>query len=163
MDFDVLRTFVASAPMDWIILGALLILIAFDVLRNGASRACAVALALPGAVLLKSLLPSAFLIGDLTAELSTSVLDGVLFLILFASLYLLVRRMDRSYAGEGGQAIQALLCGGATVATLVVIWLQVPALAALWQFGDDVVAIFGGGFAFWWLLGSYSVLAFLRD
>ena len=163
MDTAVLTAFAASVPLVWIILGALLILIAFDVLRNGASRACAVALALPGAVLLKSLLPSAFLIGDLTAELSTSVLDGVLFLILFASLYLLVRRMDRSYVGEGGQAIQALLCGAATVAILVVIWLQVPALVGLWQFGPGVAAIFGIEYAFWWLFGSYAVLAFLRD
>src|SRR3989344_4501624 len=162
MDFDVLRTFVASAPMDWIILGALLILIAFDVLRNAASRACAVALALPGAVLLKSDILTPFVILELTAELSTSVLDGVLFLILFASLYLWVRRMDRSYAGEGGQAIQALLCGAATVAILVVIWLQVPALAGLWQFGPGVAVIFGLEYAFWWLFGSYAVLAFLR-
>lgn len=163
MDIDVLRTFAASVPMDWIFLGGATILIAFDVLRNGASRAAALAIALPGAVLLKILLPSAFLLGSLSADPSGTVADGLLFLALVVALYLLVRRMDRSYAGDGGQAIQALLCGAATVAIFAVLWLQVPALAALWQFGPDVSMIFGAQYAFWWLIGSYAVLAFLRD
>ncbi|RJQ34799.1 hypothetical protein C4556_01595, partial [Candidatus Parcubacteria bacterium] len=143
MDFDVLRTFAASAPMDWIILGTLAVIFTLDGLRSGPGRAAAAALALPSAMLLNAFLPSAFFLGNYTAGLGTPVMQAVLFLVLFAALYMLIRRMDHSYASEGGQAVQAFLCGVATVAIFAVIWLQVPALAALWQFGPDVTTIFG--------------------
>jgi len=87
----------------------------------------------------------------------------MVFLIFSAALYLLVRRMDSPYRGEYGQPLQALLAGCAGAAILLVVWFHVPALASLWQFGGDVTAVFSGPYAFWWLLGSYATLAFIRS
>src|SRR3989338_6896856 len=162
MNIDVVTALAASVPLDWIILGTLTVLFTLDGLRSGPGRAGAAALALPGAVLLHTLFPSAFFLENFMPALAAPLMNALVFLVFFVALFMLLRQMDRSYADEGGQAIQALLCAFAAVAVFTVIWLQVPALSALWQFGDDVVAIFGGEFAFWWLIGSLAILGFLR-
>lgn len=159
---ETIRTFATNIPVDWMILGGLAVLSTFDVLRSGPGRMSALALALPIAVMVSAVLPNAFLLGNMVSEFSTPFLQGMLFLALLAALYLLVRRMDASYGGEG-QPLQALLAGCATTAILITIWLQVPALGAVWDLGTDIKMIFGNIYSFWWLLGSYTTLAFVRS
>lgn len=160
---DAIIEFATSIPLDWIIIGALTLLFAFDVMRNGAGRVCAIALAFPIAMLLTSMLPKSFFVGGFAEELSAPPLGAIVFLILFAAFYLLIRRIDFAYTGETGRPLQSVLTGFAGVAILVVIWLEVPALATLWQFGGDVQAVFNEAYRFWWLVGSYATLAFARN
>ena len=162
MDFDAISAFVKSIPVDWMILGGIAVLFSFDVLRSGTERVIALALALPASVLLLTAIPEAAFLGSAVSQFSTQFLQGMLFLILFVGTYILLRRIGPSYGGEG-QPLQALCAGCAGVAILVVVWLEIPALAAVWQLGETVQAVFGGQYAFWWLLGSYATLAFVRS
>lgn len=163
MDFSVLTSTISSVPIDWFIIAGFAVLAAFDVLRNGASRIGAMALALPVTLLLVSTFPSAAFLDALSSQLATPMLEAVLFVALFIALFVLIRRMDLSYGAEAGLPIAALFAGIAGTAILVVVWLQVPALDTLWQFGPDVRAIFGGQYSFWWLIGSYAAFAFVRS
>ena len=161
MDIDAMTSFASTIPIDWIILGALAILFSIDALRAGPAKISALALALPSAMLISGLLPGAAFLGSIVSQFSTPFLQGALFLAIAAGLYILVRRMDASYGGEG-QPFQALLAGCAGTAILMVVWLQIPALTALWAFGSDIVGVFGTTYAFWWLIGSYAALAAVR-
>lgn len=163
MDFDAVMNFVESLPLDWVIIAGFAVLLAFDTLRSGAGRVAALAMALPGAMLLASVFPQAAFVGTLSEQLATPLLQGVLFLIFATALFLLIRRMDPLYGSEAGQPVSALLAAGGGTAILVVVWLQVPALAAVWQFSDSVATVFGNPYAFWWLIGSFATIAFVRS
>jgi hypothetical protein len=163
MDWNTIVAFVQSIPIDWIVLGGLVVLFSFDALRNGAGRVQALCLALPCAMLLFSIIPSAAFIGDFIPQFSTPLLQAVLFFILATGFFLLVRRMDGGRGGGYGQPLQAVLAGIAGVAVLTVVWIQVPMLDAVWHLGDDLRLVFGGMYAFWWLISSYTALAFIRD
>ena len=68
------------------------------------------------------------------------------------------------FAFSNGLApLQALITGIASAIVLVVIWLQVPGLEAVWAFGSQVQAVFGEAYRFWWLAGSYIALAVVRN
>lgn len=163
MDFGSIGGFATNIPVDWFIIGACALIFAFDTWRNGSSRVCAIALALPISMLLMSMLPNAFFIGGLAGELTSPALGAMVFFIFFAALYLLMRRINSVYGGETGHPLHALISGLAGAAILVVIWLEVPALSGLWQFDGSTAAIFGEAYRFWWLLGSYATLAFVRS
>ena len=162
MDFGTISSFITNIPVDWFILGGLAAFFSFDALRSGPGRVSALALAFPLTMVITSVLPKAFLLGSMTSQFSTPFLQGMLFLALLAAFYLLVRRMDASYGGEG-QPLQALLTGCAGVAVFAVVWLQVPGLTGVWDFGTSVESVFAGAYSFWWLLGSYTTLAFIRS
>ncbi len=163
MDFGSIGGVATNIPVDWFIIAAFTLIFAFDAWKSGSSRVCAIALALPVAMLLMSMLSEAFIVGSFAQELTTPVLGVVLFFILFAATYLLMRRIDYAYGGETGRPLQAVITGFACAAILVVIWLEVPALSALWQFGSSVTTIFGEAYRFWWILASYATLAFVRN
>lgn len=164
MDLDTLSGFASSIPIDWFIIGAFVALFAIDILRSGAGRVSAVALALPATLFLMILVVQAVPLRDYVDQFSTPFLQAMLFLALFTGLYLLVRRIDSSsYADDHGQPMQALLGGCAGAAVLLVVWLELPALQTLWQFGGNVQAVFGEAYRFWWFLGGYAILAFIRS
>lgn len=163
MDLEAIKSAVMSLPIDWVIIAGFAVLAMFDVLKNGSARVSALALALPAALLLTSTFPRAAFLDQVATQASTPLLSGIIFLIFVVALYFLLRRMDASYSGEYGQPLQAVMAGCAGTAILVVVWLEVPALQSLWQFGSDVQAIFGDQYRFWWLIGSYASLAFVRS
>lgn len=120
------------------------------------------ALALPAALLLSSLIPHAAFVGSISAQFSTPTLQSVLFLILAAVMYLAVHRIGLSFGTESGAPIQALLAGIAGAAIIAVVWFQVPAFDSIWHFGTQVQQIFGQAYRFWWLTGAYIALAAVR-
>lgn len=163
MDFDAIIATLSALPIDWVIIAGFAILASFDVMRAGPGRISALALALPVALLLTSTFPRAAFLEQVAIQAATSLLSGIVFLIFAVALFFLLRRMDTSYGIEYGQPMQSVLAGCAATAILVVVWLEVPALQSLWQFGSDVQTIFGEGYRFWWLIGSYASLAFVRS
>lgn len=163
MSFDSITNLFAAVPTDWIIIGAFAIFAAFDALRSGARRICTLALALPPSALLFVVLPNTVVLGSVAAQFSTPLLEAVLFLIIFAIVYILIGRIGLSWGGEAGQTIQAALAGVAAATIVAVFWLQVPALDTLWHFGPQVQLIFGEAYRFWWLMASYAALAFVRS
>lgn len=150
-------------PTDWIIIGAIAVFIALDTLKNGGTRASALALSLPATLFVLEALPRALFIGAISKQFSTPVLQAVLFGIVFVTLYILIYRIIGFYSTSTGAPVEALLTGLAATAILVVVWLQVPALDSLWHFGTQVHAVFGEAHRFWWLAASYLALAFARS
>lgn len=163
MDFEALKSAFVALPIDWVIIAVFAIIASFDAMRKGPGRISALALALPVALLLTSAFPRAAFLEQIATQASTPLLSAVVFLIFAVALFFLLRRMDTSYGIEYGQPLQSVLAGCAATAILVVVWLEVPALQSLWQFGDDVQKIFGEGYRFWWLISSYASLAFVRN
>jgi len=153
---------VTAVPLDWFILGGLLILLSLDSLRSGIGRAAALAVALPIGYLLYSLVGSAAFVstmGILASPLSQAITFGVLVIL----SYFMARRMGLDFIDGGmGEPIQALIASAAAVVILAVIWLQIPALDSVWTFGAQLKAIFAESFRLWWLLGAYVALAFAR-
>jgi len=160
--FDTVISFFTQLPADWIVLGAFVIIAALDVMRSGAKRVCTLALALPAAALVFSVLQNAAIIGDISRQFSSPVLQGVLFAIVFVVMYILVGSIGISYGSESGRPLQAALGGIAAAAIIIVIWMGTPVLNDLWNFGTQVQLIFGEAYRFWWLIGSYATLAFVR-
>ena len=154
--------FIQAVPIDWFILGGILVLVGLDTLRCGIGRACALAVALPLALFLHSLIDSAAFLGGVGFFASSTGSVGVFAALLIAS-YILVRRMGLDYIDGGmGQPVQALLAGAAVTAIFAVVWLQLPLFDSLWHFDTQVSAIFAEQFRLFWLLGAYAALAFAR-
>jgi len=151
----------SAMPMDWLILGGLIILIALDSLRSGVGRALTIALALPLVYLLFTLVPMSILGGgDLLA--STAAQAG-LFGALFVAMFFLVRRMGLDYMDSGaGEPLQAIIAGGAVAVIVACIWLQVPVLSDSWALSDQLSTVFAESYRLIWLAGAYAALAFAR-
>ncbi len=160
--FDAVMGFFARLPADWIVIGVFIVIVALDFLRGGAKRACSLALALPAAVFVFAALQSAVLIGDISRQFSTPALQSLLFAIVVIIMYILVNKISVSYGGESGKPVQAALAGIAVAAITIIVWTQTPALSNLWNFGTQVQSVFGEAYRFWWLIGSYATLAFVR-
>jgi hypothetical protein len=162
MDLGAITSFLATLQMDWVILGAFALLAALDTIRSGAHRVVLFALALPGALLVFTSIPSTAFLAGIAEQLGTPIMQAGLFLGLVALFFILIGRIGLSRGGGAGQSIQAALAGVAGAALLATFWLQVPALDSLWHFGPGVVTIFGEGYRAIWLVGSYAILAYVH-
>jgi hypothetical protein len=162
MNWPVKSNFLSHLPIDWIILFVLTVFFASEVVRAGSSKIYGLVLALPTAILLSDVLPKAGIIGSISSQLSSPVLRTVVFGIIFACSYIIVRRV-MPYGRSGGGLLQGAISGIAATAIVVVIWIQVPELKSVWSFGGQVQNVFGELYQFWWLAGSYSALAFAKN
>ena len=144
---------------DWLILGGLVALVGIDSLRSGSRRAAALALAVPIAVLLHTLIGSAWGIGELVAP-REAMGTAIVFVVLAFLLYLAFTRFTDSY--DGGSFLHAFLVGVATAAVIIVSWLSVPSLLEFWQPNAVITALFGETYRFWWLLAGLATLSFVR-
>ncbi len=151
-----------AVPLDYFVLGGIVVLFGLDALRSGIGRAAAVAIALPLASLLTTFATKAIPLAGVSA-IQNGIGATALFAALFVLAYLLVRRMGLNFLDGGmGQPIQAVLSGFAIAAIFAVIWVQSDVLNTYWQFGPQLQSIFAEQFRLWWLLGSYAALAFAR-
>lgn len=162
MNIDALTGALAGVPIDWLILGALALIAAVDILRSGARRICVAALALPVALLLFSTMQDAAFVNTLLAQLSTPVLQAALIGVLFVVMYIIIGRLGLSWGDESGQVIQAALGGVAFAVVVATFWLATPELASVWKFGAQTSEIFSEQYRFFWILGSYGIFAYIR-
>jgi hypothetical protein len=161
MNLSSVSSLAAHWPTDWIIVSALVILIAFDAYRSGSGRATALALALPLTLVLTNTLPAAFLLGSVTEQFSAPSAQAVIFGVVFIALFLMLYRIVYSFSG-GGEIGPAFLCGMSATAVVMAVWLQVPGLQSLYHFGPQVESIFGELYRFWWFVAAYFMLAMAR-
>lgn len=150
-------------PIDWILIGAFAVFVALDAFRSGGTRAAALVFALPSTLLVLDALPHALFVGNLSSQFSSPLLQAALFGIVFVPLYILTYRIIGMYSVSSGAIVQALIIGVAAAAITTTIWLQIPALTALWHFGPHVQTIFGASYRFWWFVVGYLALAFARS
>jgi hypothetical protein len=162
MGIETITSFLSSAPTDWIIIGSFALVALIDALRVGSSRIATLGIAGIIALVVVETIPAAALLGEVSEKFSTPVLQAALFGVVFGLLFLLIRRIFIDYGEEGGQPLQAIFAAVAVTGLVVVVWVQVPALDAVWHFGDQVQAIFGDPYRFWWTLASIAALAFSK-
>ena len=156
------QSFFTGLPMDRIILGVIVIVIALDSLRSGIGRAISLSIAMPMGLFLYSLADTAVLnwAGGL---FSTPFMQAAVFGAIVVGMYLLVRRMGLEYVDSGmGAPVQALLAGAAVTVVFACIWLHEPALGDIWTLSPQVQMVFSEAYRLWWLLGAYIALAFAR-
>jgi hypothetical protein len=161
MDFDTLFSFV-SLSTDWLIIIGIALAAAFAAYTVGTTRAVAFALAMPLSVFALPLIGETAFVGSLTSQLSTPIFAAAVWAALFALLFLLIRRMTRTYSDGSGRILQAIIAGAACAIILVTSWIQVAALSAVWEFGTAVSGVFGPPYLLLWLLGAFAALAFIR-
>ncbi|OGG57353.1 hypothetical protein A2853_02435 [Candidatus Kaiserbacteria bacterium RIFCSPHIGHO2_01_FULL_55_17] len=163
MGFEAISSVFSAIPTDWLIIGTFAAVAAFECFRSGAHHVAELALALPITALLTQSFPQTFVIANFSGESATPAMHAVLFCGLFVVLFVLISRIGLAWGDEKGQAFSAAIAGVSAAAIVVTIWVATPSLSALWQFGPQVQAIFSESFRFWWLLGSYGALAFIRN
>lgn len=162
MDFDALTGAFAAVPTDWIILGSITLVAAFDIVRSGARRVCVAALALPVSLLIFATAKDAMVIGGFVAQLSTPLMQAALIGGLFVVAFALIGRLGLSWGDDYGQAISAALGGVAFAVLVATFWVATPVLDSLWIFGPQIQQVFGESYRFFWLLGGYGTLAYIR-
>lgn len=161
MDLQSFSSIVNQWPIDWILIGAFAAFAALDAIRSGPTRATALMLSLPAALLLIDKLPDAIFLGPVAAQFTTPLAQAGLFAVVTVAFFFVIHRVIFTFS-NGLAPLQALIAGIAAAIVLVVIWLQVPGLEAVWNFGDQVQAVFGEAYRFWWLAASYIALAAVR-
>lgn len=133
-----------------------------DALRSGSGRVSTIAIAALVTLAVYAAVPQAAYLDVLTRQLSTPVLQAALFGVIFMLTFLLVRKMFYDYDEMHGQPIPAIFAALAVTIIIIAVWLQAPALEAVWRFGPQVKSIFGEAFRFWWLLIALAALAFAK-
>ncbi|MBI4079817.1 hypothetical protein HY414_01130 [Candidatus Kaiserbacteria bacterium] len=163
MNFDAVMSTVTSIPIDWFIIGGFALVAALDCVRSGAKRVTQLALAFPLAALLMQSLPNAYILGGIASQFSTPLMQALLLGVLFVALYLFIGRIGLSWGGGEGQTIQAAIAGVAAAGVVMTMWIATPALQSLWQFGPQIQEIFGETYRFFWLIGAFAALAYVRN
>lgn len=162
MEASSVLDFFLKLPTDWIVIGSFTMIMLVDALRVGSARISTLAIAALISLLVQDAVPVAAFFAPVAAQLSTPVLQAVFFGVVYVLAYILVRRIFIDYGELHGQPLQAIFAALAVTALIVVVWLQVPALTAVWTFGDQVRAVFSEAFRFWWILLSLAALAFAK-
>lgn len=162
MNLSAVSSVFSHIPIDWILIGVFVILIALDAMRGGLSRATALAIALPLTLLLLEFVQNAALLGSLSSVLSSPVLQLLFDAAALVVVFVLMYRLTDTFSSNSSNLVQSLLASIATVAIIITIWLQLPLLETLWQFGPQVQYVFGEAYRFWWLIASYIALAAAR-
>ncbi len=150
---------IAHISTDWVILAALFSLGAFDGYQSGASRAATTAIALVLAVSLVTLVPHTALLQSLPAIPHR---EAILIALIFAGLYLLVRRITESFGTGMGGIISTILGGVGAVSVVFALWIGTPALAELWTFGPTFQGLFAESYRLFWILGGIVALSLAR-
>lgn len=163
MNLDAIINIFSSIPTDWMIVGVFALLASLEAVSSGSRRICLLALSLPTTVLLINSLHDSAVLGNIAGQFSTPMLGTILFFVALVIMYAIISKIGIAWGGEAGQSLQAALAGVAITALAVVFWIQVPALDPIWHFGTQVQGIFGENYRFFWLIGSYASLAFVRN
>lgn len=155
--------FFSSVPIDFFILGGIVIILALDSMRSGIGRTVALAVALPLSLFLYSLLSETVILKDMAFLKGSAMTQALVLAVILVLAYLLVRRMGLEYVDGGmGEPVQSVLAACAVAVIFAVVWLEIPALSEIWIFGDQVATIFAESFRLPWLIGAYAALAFAR-
>ncbi len=152
---------ISGLPVDWFVLGGILVVIALDSLRSGVGRAVAVSIAMPLASVHYSFVPHTITIGTLPI-LQNPMAQTALFAFFFITLYLLIRRSSSEYLTSFSGPTQVILAGAATAIIFMCVWLMEPVLNQWWMPNQTVQTVFAEQFHLFWLLAAYSILAFAR-
>lgn len=163
MDIHALSATFSHLPIDWIILGLFVTLVALFSLRAGTALAVSFALATPIALVIFQTVPTTAGISAVVDHVQTPLLQAILFCVLLAVLLVCINRSISGHFSQSALPLKALLVGVTAGIIATVVFLQVDAVQTLWRFNPQITAIFGAAYRFWWLIASYGILAFARS
>lgn len=154
----------AALPLstDWIVFCLIIVVAAVDTWRSGSSRAAAIAVALPLASVLFTLIPQAFILGGII-EKASSLTNAVIFTILCVVSFFVCYRVVGPFSADEGSVPRAVLTGAAMTIIIVVFALQIPELHTAWHLSTSFASVFGTSFRWWWVMGCFAVLAYVRS
>lgn len=152
----------SKIPIDWLVLGTIFIVLVALTLRSGSRVVCSLSLSLPLALFFSQVLPSAFLLGPMSAQFATISAQAALFGLMFLVSLFLSYRIVGPDIGGGASPLQSILVALAGTAIGVVCWLQVPALETFWHVGPLVRSIFAPEYRLWWTVGGLLLLTLAR-
>jgi hypothetical protein len=157
-----LATISSFWPTDWVIIAAVMVLVALESFRAGTTRAATLALSLPISLYLYEALSKAYLLAPLVQDISIPYGKAIIFCVLFFVVYFFSSRIVSSF-DVGGGILPAVLSALATVILLLLVWAQVPGLHDIWAFGAALDSAFGDLYRFYWALSALGILAFARS
>ena len=149
-------------PTDWVIITAVMILVALESFRAGTTRAAVLALSLPIALYMYESLAKAYFIAPLIQKITMPYGKAAVFGVLFVAVFFFVTRIVSSF-DIGSGAVPAVFSAVSSVILLLLVWVQIPALQEVWKFGPALDTAFGDPFRFFWALGALGLLAFARS
>jgi hypothetical protein len=153
----------SHVPIDWIVIIAVLLLLTFDAMRSGSGRASVIAVTFPIAAFLSSLLPLTTILGSFIGLSKAPIVQAGIFLAIFLVVFVLMHRIVFNLAGISRGLLFSFLSSISATVIMSVMWMQVPALSALFKLNTPLPAIFGAPYALFWIIGAYLILAFVRS
>jgi len=160
MDLSAIYSVFSHVPVEWIVIGAFFLLIVADALRAGSVRAASLALSFPITGMLMQMIAQTALLSTVVGQLKNNIEQVILFAIIEAVIFVCVHQMLYSF-DPYTSLVSSIVCGLAASVVVLVVWVETPALNAIWQFDPNIQAIFGHSFGFFWLIASYLALAFI--
>jgi hypothetical protein len=157
-----LATLSSFWPTDWVIITAVMILVALESFRAGTTRAAVLTLTLPIALYMYEALEKAYLISPLIEKITLPYGKAAVFGVLFVGIFFFVSRIFSSF-DVGSGAVPAVFSSVSSVVVFLLVWVQVPALQEVWKFGSSLDTAFGDPYRFFWALGALGLLAFARS
>lgn len=162
-DFGSITSIFSAAPVDWIIIAGIVAIGALDSLRSGTRRATAAALSAPLTLFVWTALSDARFVSDITAQFESPGMEAILVGAIFVGLSILVYRMLDNARMTGSFPLPAILSGLAAAILVVIVWLHIPPLQAVWSIDNRVESLFADAYVFWWAIGSLCALAYARS
>lgn len=151
-----------SFSTDIIVLCVLAAVFLFDSLRTGTTKATALTLSLPIALLLYQYTTQAALIAPFAARITTPSLSVALYAAILFVVFLAFYRITDGRASDSAYPVQAMAATVAGVIMFSIVWQLIPMATDLWNFGPMLQNIFGEAYRFWWLLVALFALAVSR-
>ena len=155
-------SFIAHPPMDWVIIVVFLLVALVDALRNSTARAAAWAVSAPLTMVFINFLERAAVFSTPIKAMTSPYAASAIFLGLFFALFVLTIRIMYGSGTPLSTPLTAIIASCCVTIISLVVWLQVPALQHLWHFGPIIESLFSSPYVFWWLLGSFVGMAFVR-
>jgi hypothetical protein len=162
MDIHAVAGFFAGIPIDWLIVGTTLVFFILGTLVRGTGYAVALALSLPIASTLFDAAGHAVVLGTIAQQFSMPLEQAVLFLLLTIILLICMYRICGTF-DHSSSPLVAIITSVAVIIVVLVTWMQVVSLEALWRPGVQMESIFGESYRLYWLIGAYLALAFSRS
>lgn len=160
MELPTVTGLLAHLSLDWIIVAALVALGAFDGYASGAARAATAGFAVPIAVFLAALMPHAVFLSAIPGTIPHLAAIEIGAASVLA--YVFVRRITETFGTGVSGILSAILGGVGFAAVIIAIWIGTEPLAALWDFGPSLQALFSESYRLYWVVGGLAALAFAR-
>ncbi|HET8580970.1 MAG TPA: hypothetical protein VFL98_00685 [Candidatus Paceibacterota bacterium] len=157
MDFGIFSV----VPMDFLIFFIAWVVLSVVALQGGRGEVLSMMLGAFVGVAVFDYAQKAFWLSGIIAPYVAVPRDAAIGLaILIILSYLVIRMLMLPYGSDLiGSPSQSAVIGFLCTAIIFSIWVAAPSTDAIWHFGSLFQTIFSPMYAFWWIVGSFGLLA----